>query len=163
MNGMYLLLGSNLGHRLENLKKAEALLMESGISVLDESSVLETEPWGIKEQNWFLNVVLQIETSLSAPDLLKKVLDIEARMGRVRKEKWGERSIDIDILYYYDKVIKSSHLQLPHPSIPERRFTLMPLNELCPLELHPVLKKTQVELLAECTDPLDCRITDHRL
>ena len=163
MNGIYLLLGSNMGNRLEYLREAESLLIQSGIQVMDESSIYETEPWGKKNQDWFLNVVLQIETSLSPINLLDELLRIENHLGRIRTEKWGERSIDIDILYFRDEIIDISNLKIPHPGIPDRRFTLIPLVEICALDYHPTLKKNQTELLAECTDTLDCKITDYKL
>jgi len=163
MNGVFLLLGSNLGHRLNNLRDAEQLLIQERIQIIDESSIYETEPWGKEHQPWFLNVVLQVETSLSPTELLKCILQIEELMGRVRKEKWGERLIDIDILYYHSQVISTESLQVPHPGIPERKFTLLPLVEMCPLDSHPTSGKTQSEMLAACTDPLDCVITDYKL
>lgn len=163
MNGIYLLLGSNLGNRLAYLQEAEALLIEQGIEILDESSIYETQPWGEENQDWFLNVILQIATSLSAEQLLQKVLLVEERLGRVRKVKWGERCIDIDILYFNGEQITSESLTVPHPGIPDRKFTLIPLAEMCPLERHPGNGKSQMEMLAECTDPLDCRLTDYKL
>ena len=113
MNGIYLLLGSNLGDRLGNLKKAEDLLEKAKIKVLNESSIYETEPWGKQDQPWFFNVVLQIETSLRPVELLEKCLEVELSMGRHRKEKWGERIIDIDILYY-DDVIEENRTSYPY-------------------------------------------------
>ena len=163
MNGIFLLLGTNLGNRLQNLQEAAKYLLQNNILVMDESSIYETQPWGKEKQSWFFNIILQIETSLSPTNLLKCLLSIEESMGRVRKEKWGERIIDIDILYYHDQIVRSESLMLPHPGIPERKFTLIPLVEMQPLEKHPELKKTQTELLAKCTDPLDCRITDYKL
>ncbi|WP_420575637.1 2-amino-4-hydroxy-6-hydroxymethyldihydropteridine diphosphokinase [Ekhidna sp.] len=163
MNGIYLLLGSNMGNRLEYLREAEQQLIANGIQVIDESSVYETEPWGKKNQDWFLNVILQIETSKNPSELLKTILKIEKSLGRIRKEKWGERCIDIDILYYHDHVVKHENLIIPHKGIPDRRFTLVPLVEMCPLETHPILSKTHMQLLAECSDELDCRLTDYKL
>lgn len=163
MNGIYLLLGSNMGNRMEYLREAEAQLISKGIQVIDESSIYETEPWGKKDQSWFLNIVLQIETQETPETLLTSILEIEKNLGRIREEKWGERCIDIDILYYHEQILESEHLQIPHPGIPKRRFTLIPLAEMCPLELHPSLNKSQMELLAECTDQLDCKLTDYKL
>lgn len=163
MNGIYILLGSNMGNRLEYLKAAEELLIQHGIQVIDESSIYETAPWGKGNQDWFLNVVLQIETSQSPSELLKTILGVEQSLGRIRKEKWGERFIDIDILYYHNEVIHTEQLSIPHPGIPDRRFTLIPLVEMCPLEEHPITDQTQMELLAECSDELDCKLTDYKL
>lgn len=163
MNGIFLLMGSNVGNRLNSLREAENLLIGKGIQILDESSIYETEPWGKKDQQWFLNIVLQVETSLTPNQLLECLLAVEESLGRIRKEKWGERIIDIDILYYHDIVIDLKELTIPHIGIPDRKFTLVPLVEMYPLGLHPILKKTQTEMLAECTDALDCRITDYKL
>lgn len=163
MNGIYLLLGSNIGNRLEYLREAESHLIENGIIVIDESSVYETEPWGKSEQDWFLNVMLQVETSLKSNDLMRTLLSIEKELGRIRKEKWGERCIDIDIIYYHGEHLDSEFLSLPHPGIKDRRFTLIPLVEMCPMAIHPTLSKSHIELLAECDDQLDCRLTDYKL
>lgn len=163
MNGIYLLLGSNMGNRLEYLREAEQQLISKGIQIIDESSVYETEPWGKENQDWFLNVILQVET-LKEPDvLLKLILEIEKSLGRIRKEKWGERCIDIDILYYHDHKVELENLIIPHKGIPNRKFTLVPLVEMCPLETHPTLSKTHMQLLADCSDELDCRLTDYKL
>ena len=163
MNGIYVLLGSNLGDRLAQLREASRQLQQEGIKVLNESSIYETAPWGKENQDWFLNVVLQVETSLSSNDLLGRCLSIEEKMGRKRTEKWSQRIIDIDILYYKDEVSDSEDLILPHPGIPDRRFTLIPLDELAPEEIHPVLRQTQKELLANCTDQLACKLTEFYL
>ncbi|WP_370087633.1 2-amino-4-hydroxy-6-hydroxymethyldihydropteridine diphosphokinase [Ekhidna sp.] len=163
MNGIYLLLGSNMGNRLEYLREAEQLLIQHGIHVIDESSIYETEPWGKENQDWFLNVVLQIECSKSPEELLTTILSIEKSLGRIRKEKWGERSIDIDILYFHDEIVETDQLTVPHPGIPDRKFTLIPLVEMCPIEIHPTLNQNQMELLAACKDELDCKLTDYKL
>ncbi len=163
MNGIYLLMGSNMGNRLEYLREAVSHLLEANITIIEESSIYETEPWGPKNQDWYLNVILEVSTSLSPQDLLSCVLAIEKNLGRIRKEKWGERSIDIDILYYHSQVMNTQNLTLPHPGIPDRRFTLVPLVEMIPFSEHPTLKKDQMELLAACQDPLDCKLTDYKL
>lgn len=163
MNGIYLLLGSNMGNRLEYLKEAERRLIIEGIQVIDESSIYETEPWGKENQDWFLNIILLIETSKEPSELLDTILDIEKSLGRIRNEKFGERCIDIDILYYHNKVIGLEDLSIPHPGIPNRRFTLVPLAEICPLEVHPTLSKNHMQLLADCADELDCKLTDYKL
>ena len=163
MNGIYLLLGSNLGDRLETLKTASKLLQKRQIKILNESSIYETAPWGIDEQPWFLNVVLQIECPLQEDELLKACLNIEKEMGRVRDQKWGARLIDIDILYYNDTILDIKGLQLPHPEIANRKFTLAPMSELAPNQLHPISKLSQIEMLSKCLDELDYVITDFRL
>lgn len=160
MKGIYLLLGTNLGDRAINLANAINLAAEQGVVIKAVSAIYETAAWGIEEQPGFLNQVLEVETTLSAEELLKTILAIELEMGRVRIQKWGERLIDIDILYYHDQVIDSPELTVPHPEIQSRRFTLVPLVELAAEELHPVLQKTQAELLAVCPDGLEVRVTD---
>lgn len=163
MNGIYLLLGSNLGDRLLNLRQASKVLETGGVKLLNESSTYETEPWGKADQGWFLNIVLQCETTLSPLQLLELCLHSEKAMGRERKEKWGERLIDIDLLYYHAQVIDMETLQVPHPAIADRRFTLIPMVELQPNGIHPTLQKSQVQLLSQCTDRLECKLTEERL
>ena len=163
MNGIYILLGSNMGNRLEYLREAAQLLIRECIQVIDESSIYETEPWGYQDQDWFLNVILQIETSREPVEFLDALLKVEHILGRIRKEKWGERSIDIDMLYYHDQVKESEALTIPHPGIEDRKFTLIPLAELCPLEIHPKSGKSQMQLLADCNDELACRLTEYKL
>ncbi len=163
MNGIFFLMGSNVGNRLKNLRDAESKLIKKGIQIVEESSIYETEPWGKSDQEWFLNVVVQIETSESPQELLQTILCIEEEIGRVREEKWGARIIDIDILYFYNQVVTTKNLKIPHDGIPIRKFTLVPLVEMQPFEKHPVSNKSQTEMLAECTDLLDCRLTDYKL
>ena len=163
MDGIYILLGSNMGNRLEYLREAEQLLIKEGIQVLDESSIYETEPWGKTDQAWFLNVVLQIETSEEPLSLLSLLLKVEQDLGRIRKEKWGERCIDIDLLYYHNEEMESESLTVPHPGIEHRRFTLIPLAEMCAPELHPKTGKTHIQMLADCLDALDCKLTGYKL
>lgn len=163
MNGIYLLLGSNLGDRLDNLRTATKLLQQEQIKVLNESSIYETEPWGPKDQPWFLNIILQIESTFSPEELLAICLETEKYMGRIREEKWGPRLIDIDILYFNDTALETGDLQIPHPGIPDRKFTLIPMCELSPDEIHPINKQTQLEMLSKCTDELDCRQTEFHL
>lgn len=158
MKGIYLLLGTNLGDRAKNLADARNLLKEEGIEFKAVSSIYETDAWGIEDQPGFLNQVLEVATDLNPKDLLKTILAVELEMGRVRIQKWGERLIDIDILYYQDRVIDTRELKVPHPEIPNRRFTLVPLVELAAEEVNPVSGKTQQELLAVCPDGLEVRL-----
>ena len=163
MNGIYLLLGSNIEDRMKALNTAASKLQASDIQVIDHSAVYETAPWGILDQNWFLNVGLKVETSLSSHDLLLACQKVEKQMGRERKVKWGPRIIDIDILYYNNQVFDSESLQIPHPGIPDRKFTLVLLNDLAPKEIHPILQLTQTELLEKCEDQSECLLTQYHL
>jgi 2-amino-4-hydroxy-6-hydroxymethyldihydropteridine diphosphokinase len=149
---VFLLLGANLGEREATLKQAVQLLSERIAPVTAESQLYETAPWGVIDQPAFLNQVIQIETELSPKKVLEQTLSIEKQLGRERRLRWGARVIDIDILYYADLISEDSDLHLPHPRLHERRFTLVPLAEIAPDFIHPVLKKTNQELLERCTD-----------
>lgn len=151
---IYLLLGSNLGNRQENLRRAAVHLNQEVGRIVCTSGVYETAAWGKIDQKDFLNQVLQLECDVAPEDLLTKVLAIEKSLGRVRTEKWGERNIDIDILYYGDTLHQSDRLTLPHPGIEHRRFVLVPLCEIAPTFVHPLLKKDTTALLRDCCDPL---------
>ena len=130
MNGIYLGLGTNLGNRHENLNQALSLINVKIGKVIKKSSIHETKAWGKTNQPDFLNMVIQIETDLIPHELLSCCISIENQLGRVRKEKWGERIIDIDILYYNNLKINDDVLTIPHPFIEERDFVLVPLKEL---------------------------------
>lgn len=152
--GIYILLGTNLGDRLQVLKQA-CLLIEKNTGVITKKSkVYQTEPWGISDQPAFLNQALQLETQLQPHALLKALQDIENTIGKKKVGKWRERLIDIDILYYGQMITHDQELTLPHPEIQNRRFALVPLCELSPDWKHPVLNQTQEELLATCPDTL---------
>jgi 2-amino-4-hydroxy-6-hydroxymethyldihydropteridine diphosphokinase len=155
ISGTYLLLGTNIGDRFENLQKALELIEFQAGKILKKSSVYETAAWGFEDQATFLNMVVCIETDYSPEELLKIINTIEISLGRIRYEKWKERTIDIDILYYDNLIINSSSLIIPHPGITQRKFTLIPLVELIPDQIHPVLKLSQKELLSRCSDPLN--------
>lgn len=146
MTGIYLSLGTNLGDREQNLFRACELLTFKSIIIKKASSVYQTAAWGKTDQPDFLNQVIEVDTALNPYFLLKKVNDIESDMGRVRFEKWGERLIDIDILYYNDEIISDEYLNLPHPEIQNRKFILEPLIEIAANAIHPILGKTQNEL-----------------
>jgi len=157
MKGKYLLLGTNLGNRLNNLNKA-ILAVENLLGPIKQrSSIFETEPWGFQDQPTYYNQVLEIDTMLTPDEILKNIFLIEKAMGRTRHEKWKERLIDIDILYYEDEVINSNKLTIPHPQIQNRKFTLVPLCEISAHEIHPVLKKSNQELLRITTDSLQVK------
>src|SRR5512138_373431 len=155
MNTAYLLIGGNLGDRKENLSKAIELINEQCGVVRKASSLYETAAWGITDQPSFLNQALEISTSHNAKQLMRKILRIEEMMGRVRKEKFGPRIIDIDILFYKNEIHDLRFLKIPHPELQNRRFVLTPLAEIDPGLQHPVLNKTIAELLEECPDNLE--------
>ena len=154
MNTAYLLIGGNIGNRNENLQKAQALIEEHCGAVIKISSVYETAAWGNTNQPSFLNQVLKAETTLTARQLIRKILKLEKLMGRIRKEKLGPRLIDIDILFFNQEIFNLRFLTIPHPEIQNRRFALQPLAEIAPGLVHPVLKKSITDLLAACTDLL---------
>lgn len=154
MNTAYLLIGGNLGNREENLLQAFSYLNEKCGWVTRSSSLYETAAWGNTDQPSFLNQALVLSTNLNAPQLIRRILKIESQMGRIRKEKLGPRIIDIDILFFNEEVYDLHFLKIPHPEIQNRRFALVPLAEICPGLIHPVLKKTIQELLQECPDLL---------
>jgi 2-amino-4-hydroxy-6-hydroxymethyldihydropteridine diphosphokinase len=151
---VYLLLGSNLGDRAGNLRRASASLQESVGDILNSSSVYQTEPWGLTAQPAFLNQVIVLDCGLSAKDLLYAAKQIEQNLGRESGERWGPRQLDIDILFFGDDIIHEPDLVVPHPGIVSRRFTLVPLCEIAADFVHPALKKTCEQLLKECPDSL---------
>ncbi|HLT71339.1 MAG TPA: 2-amino-4-hydroxy-6-hydroxymethyldihydropteridine diphosphokinase [Cyclobacteriaceae bacterium] len=151
-NGIFLLLGSNIGDTAGNLSTACREIDTRIGNIVKSSSVYKTEPWGITNQPVFLNQVVMAETGMNALMVLERITAIERAMGRVRNKKWGARIIDIDILFYGEKIIHRENLDIPHKGIPFRRFTLEPLFEIAPGFTHPELQKTIAELLAECED-----------
>jgi 2-amino-4-hydroxy-6-hydroxymethyldihydropteridine diphosphokinase len=149
---VYLLTGSNIGDSFASLQQAKQAIHLKVGEVVSASSIYKTEPWGNKDQQDFLNQVLNVDTSLEPIDVLKTVLQIEQEMGRNRIEKWGPRIIDIDILFYDELIMETNELKIPHPFLHERRFTLMPLNEIAPELVHPLLNLPVSSLLAQCSD-----------
>lgn len=158
MNKAYLLLGSNIDDRPDNLRKARELLQKDIGKIIECSEIYETAAWGNMDQPVFLNQVLIIETILSAEETMHKLLFIEKKMGRVRTQKNASRIIDIDILFYNKEVIKTRNLTIPHPEIQNRNFVLYPLKELIPKFEHPVLNRTIHELFLECSDTLAVKL-----
>lgn len=145
---VYLSLGSNLGDREKHLREAIEGIRLLG-RVVTVSSIYETEPVEFTDQPEFLNCAAALETPLTAAQLMKRLLGIETAMGRQRVQKKGPRIIDIDILLFGDAIVDAPDLKIPHPALYERRFVLEPFAEIAPEVMHPVLKKTMQELLAE--------------
>jgi 2-amino-4-hydroxy-6-hydroxymethyldihydropteridine diphosphokinase len=146
-------IGSNQGLARENCEQAVKeldLLAEAWTEL--SSSYYETAPLGIENQDWFINSVIKIKTTLLPLALLDNLLAIEGKMGRVRRIKWGPRIIDLDLLFYEDLIITETNLKVPHPELHRRKFVLEPLKEIAPKLLHPILKKT-IEELAKEGDP----------
>ncbi|MDB5232094.1 MAG: folK [Chitinophagaceae bacterium] len=155
MNSAYLLIGGNIGNRLDNLVKAGDLIEAVCGSILQQSSVYETAAWGNTNQPSFFNQALHIHSFHSPEELIARTLNIELEMGRERNEMMGPRTIDIDILFYNQIVLETKLITIPHPRLHLRNFVLIPLNEIAAGYVHPVFKKTIQELLNECPDPLD--------
>ncbi len=154
----YLLLGGNLGDRVANLKKAIELLNDKVGGVLSVSSLYETAAWGKTDQPAFLNQAVALQTRLSALEVLDLALNIEQELGRVRKDKWGERLIDIDLILFGDQVINiPDKLQVPHPHMQHRKFVMEPLAEIAPDVLHPVLGETMLSICQNISDPLEVK------
>lgn len=157
MNKVFLLIGGNMGDRVQNLRQAIVYLQNTCGQVVQQSAVYETAAWGKTDQPAFLNQAVLLTTTLPAQELLDTILTVEEKMGRRRIEKFGPRIIDIDILFYNDAVIDEPNLTVPHPQLQNRRFALEPLNEIAAGFVHPVLMKTIEQLLLECKDELEVR------
>ena len=155
MNKSFLLLGSNLGNRKINFEAARNLIEQQCGAIIQLSSLYETAAWGKTDQPPFLNQAMEIETELSAGQLMKQLLKIEKMMGRERKEKYASRMIDIDILLFNEEQYDLPFLKIPHPEMQNRRFALIPLAEIAANIRHPVSGKSISQLLKECPDKLD--------
>lgn len=150
-----------MGDRNKNLVSALNAIDPRVGTIKKRSPVYETAAWGKTDQPPFYNQVIEIETSLSSHEVLEELLNIERKMGRERKEKWGERIIDMDILFFGNEIIETNDLIIPQSQLANRRFTLVPLNEIAPDLIHPKLQKKINELLAACPDRLEVvKITD---
>ncbi len=149
---VFLSLGSNMGNRLKYLTDAIDIIEKKIGLVTKKSSVYESEPWGNKNQNAFYNQIISIQTSLDARILLNTILNIEVELGRKRIEHWGPREIDVDILFYNSQIINDKDLVVPHPEIANRMFVLMPMTELAPGFIHPIIKKSIRDLMRACSD-----------
>ncbi len=146
MSIVYISIGSNLGSREENCKRAVSLLAESNVTIRKQSRMYETEPWGVKDQPPFINMAIEIETDKNPEDLLGILQNIEKHMGKAKTVKWGPRIIDLDMLFYDDLIIDTPQLEIPHPFMHEREFVLKPLAEIAPDKKHPVIGKTVKEM-----------------
>lgn len=151
----YILAGGNLGDREAYLQQALSLLEARVGRCLGQSKVYETTPWGVEGQPNYLNQVWTFESTLDAEALLHELQAVELALGRERSIRWAARTIDLDLLYFGELVCDTPQLTLPHPRLHQRRFTLIPLVELCPDFVHPVFGLSQRSLLQHCEDPED--------
>jgi 2-amino-4-hydroxy-6-hydroxymethyldihydropteridine diphosphokinase len=157
MNKTYLLLGSNMGSSQLQLSRAIKYISKQIGTVIRQSKLYTTAAWGNTNQPDFLNQVIIVETVLDPIQTIQTILGIEEKMGRVRTIKNAPRIIDIDILYFNKEIIDSTILSVPHPEIQNRRFVLIPLNELSPNFVHPLIGKSNHQLLIDCTDELNVK------
>jgi 2-amino-4-hydroxy-6-hydroxymethyldihydropteridine diphosphokinase len=150
---IFLGLGSNIDDRVAYINTATSSIKScSEIKIVKSSLIYETEPWGIRNQGAFLNRVLMLESSLLPEDLLNFVKDVELKTGRTQRDKWHEREIDVDILFYDDQVVTSERFSLPHREVQNRKFVLIPMCEIAEDFMHPVLNKSMRTLLKETKD-----------
>jgi 2-amino-4-hydroxy-6-hydroxymethyldihydropteridine diphosphokinase len=154
---IYLSLGSNIGDRAANIARAVSALGSHGVRVTRQSSPYETEPVDFRDQDWFLNCVVEAQTDSAPAKVMDALLQIERALGRHRLVPKGPRLIDIDILLYGSSVVRTPELEIPHPRMADRRFVLVPFNEISPDALHPVLNKTIAELLGSTPDRSEVR------
>ena len=153
---VFILLGSNLGDRQLLVSQACSMMEERCGRIVSKSRLYESEPWGFKSEHWFLNQVVVLDTEMSPDDLMDALLAIEKELGRDRTtphEGYVSRPMDLDILYWgEDLIVEKQHVIVPHPRLHKRRFTLLPLCDVAPDYVHPILKKTNRQLLDECQD-----------
>jgi 2-amino-4-hydroxy-6-hydroxymethyldihydropteridine diphosphokinase len=152
---LYILLGGNLGDKKRIFSAVSTLLKDRLGKITSQSAIYETEPWGFESPDLFWNQVLELSTNLSPEEVLAQTQQIETELGRIRKgNQYSSRLIDIDILFYGDKIINHEKLIIPHPRVQERKFALIPLSEIAPGLIHPVFRKSIRQLLDECGDTL---------
>ena len=150
---VFIQLGSNLGNRQNAIFLSQQFVLQQIGYVVNESAIYETEPWMMDSDEWFLNQVIEVETNLEPHSLLLKLKDFEQTQGRKAETvKYQPRVIDMDILFYGNRIINSSDLVVPHPFLHERKFVLIPMNEINPDFIHPIFNKSIKELLTECND-----------
>ena len=152
LNKVLLLLGSNVGDRLKYISTALLKISDQIGIITKQSSFWKTDAWGDTNQEYYINCAAAIQTKLSATKILKKINSIETEMGRVRKQKWEARIIDIDILFNNNYKIKTPDLEIPHPQFQNRKFAIMPVQEIEPELWHPGLQIKIDDILAACTD-----------
>ena len=155
---VYLQLGSNMGDRVYYLNQAIRYITDEIGGVVSESRVYESAPWRVNNQKHYLNKVIEVNTVDDPYDLLKKILNIEKKIGRVRERKWSSRVIDIDIIFYSSVIINEKNLIIPHEYMHERNFVLHPLNEIASDFVHPILKNTVNKLMIECNDKNEIKL-----
>ncbi len=148
-------IGTNLGNRQDNCLKALEFLKQKGLMIKKVSAFYETEPWGVEEQPRFINAAIEAETVSPPEELLSILKDIEKMMGRMKTLRWGPRIIDLDILFYGSEIVDTELLRIPHPLLHERDFVLVPLVEISPDKIHPVLRKTIRQLKEELENAKD--------
>jgi len=153
----YLLLGTNMGDKIQNLNTAIAYIEKEVGKVFAKSNIYETAAWGKTDQPSFLNQAIGVQSELEPLQMLETLLNIEQKMGRVRIEKWGQRLIDIDIIFYGDEIWEGDDLKLPHPEMHKRRFVLEPLNEIAENFIHPIFREKVSSILINLTDELTVR------
>ncbi len=149
MHRAIIAIGTNLGDKEENIKKAIEMMKQRGIRIVKSAGVYRTKPYGYTNQPDFLNSAAEIETMLSPEELIETLLSIEKDMGRVRKVHWGPRIIDLDIIFFDNLTVDKENLKIPHPDMQNRLFVLKPVSEIAPCRVHPIFCKTVKTLLEE--------------
>lgn len=158
---VYILLGSNMGDRIGILETALGLILERCGEIVKKSPVYESEPWGFEAQQWFLNQVVIVKTALKPRQVMQALLDIEAELGRDRSQPhkgYSSRPIDLDVVYFGSQVLDDPFITVPHPRLHLRKFVLLPLNDVAPDFIHPVMNATNKSLLENCPDNLKVRM-----
>lgn len=158
MNEVFIELGGNMGNRLQLIYNAKDLLIELKCKIILQSSVYETPPWGFNATQNFYNQIIKIETEFSHYELINELQKVEKNLKRVRgEERYESRTMDIDILFFNNLIINERYLTIPHPRLHLRKFVLIPLNEIAPELIHPVLNLSINQLLIDCTDKSECK------
>ncbi len=158
MNKLYLLLGGNQGNTVQILASAHSLIRLQIGTIINISPLYETAAWGKTDQPNFLNQAIEVLTNLNAAEILEQTQQIENQLGRQRQEHWGQRTLDIDILFFNNEIIQSDSLTIPHPELQNRRFALEPLNAIAPGFIHPQSGLSVAGMLQLCTDRLPVKL-----